>query len=83
MHATGGGTRTHGYAPLRIGHLVPDASNGVGHLEADPTSHNHEVGLSGLKPHGFAAKPGHVVFGGRKRHHLDGATRQPELKRPQ
>src|SRR6056297_2253315 len=45
IHSTGGSTGTHGDAPFRLGHLVPDALHGEGHLVGDGAGDDHDVGL--------------------------------------
>src|SRR5690606_4287804 len=77
-HATRRSTGTHRDDPLRVGHLVVDLTQHGGHLLTDTTGYDHQVGLTGRSPEHLHAETAQVVVGGAGRHHLDGATGQPE-----
>ena len=81
-HAAARGAHAHGDDPLRVGHLVVDLAQHRRHLLADPTGHDHDVGLTGRGPEDLHAEAGQVVVRGARTHHLDGAARQPERDAP-
>ena len=58
VHAARRGARALGDAPLRAGHLVPDAADGVGHLVRAPPGDDHQVRLAGREAHGLATRSG-------------------------
>src|SRR6185436_17162708 len=45
-NASAGRAGTHGDAPLRLRHLLPDLQEHRHHLEGDPPRNDHEVGLA-------------------------------------
>src|SRR6266566_3282635 len=75
-------TRSHGNAPLWIGHLIPNALQHRSHLQRYCPGDNHEVRLTRRRAKHFCAEPRNVKARSRGGDHFDGATRQSECQRP-
>src|SRR5438067_249922 len=67
---------------LRVGHLVVEPHDLRRHFFGDSPGHDHEIGLARRWPEHFAAETGEIVARRRGRDHLDRATGEPELERP-
>ena len=80
-HATGACTDPHGDDPLGLHHLVVDLPQHGCHLLADPTGHDHEVGLAGRRTERLHPESGDVVVRATGAHHLERAARQTEGSR--
>src|SRR5882762_9604580 len=78
----GNGARTHCNHVFRIGHLIVKAHDLWRHFFGHRACDNHQVGLTGRWPKNFAAKASDVIARGRGRNHLDRATSESELERP-
>src|SRR2546422_4308553 len=81
-HAAAAGADAHGDDPLGFDHLVVDLAEHGRHLLADPTGHDHQVGLAGAGPEDLHTEAAEVVVGRAGGHHLDGAAGQAEGGRP-
>src|SRR5579884_4019764 len=68
--------------PLRLDHLVVDLTQDRGHLLAEATGDDHQVGLAGARPEDLHPEPSGVVVRGAGRHHLDRATGETEGRGP-
>src|SRR5215210_554875 len=77
------GAGAHRDDPLGLGHLLVEARHPLGHLRRYGTRHYHHVGLSRRGREEPGPEAVEVVVGHAGRHHLDGATREPELQGPQ
>src|SRR5262245_43837619 len=82
-NASAGRAGTHGDAPLRLRHLLPDLQEHGHHLEGDPPRNDHQVGLSGREADDFGAEPGEIVPRGQGPHQLDVAAGRSERHGPQ
>src|SRR4051794_8758136 len=77
-HAHRARARAHGDRPLGLEHLVVDAPDDRGHLDADAAAEDQEVGLARGGAEGLEAEARHVDAGGDEAHHLDRAAREAE-----
>ena len=68
--------------PLGLGHLVVEPAQNRSHLLGHGAGHDHQVRLPRRGAKHLGAEPRDVEARGRRRHHLDGAARQPESHRP-
>src|SRR4051794_34097948 len=68
----------HGDRPLGLEHLVVDAADDRGHLDADAAAEDQEVGLTRRGAEGLEAEARHVDAGGDQAHHLDRAAGEAE-----
>ena len=81
-HAAGAGAGSACNAPLRGGHLVPDAAHQCSHLVGDGTADEHEVGLArGVAVH-LSAETGNIVTGAGSSHVFNGAAGSAHGHRP-
>src|SRR2546423_9013868 len=67
---------------LRVRHLVVEPHNLRRHFFGHRAGHDHQVRLARRWPEDFAAEPREIVSRRRRRDHLDGATGEAELERP-
>lgn len=76
------GTGTHTDDPPRLRHLIVHLAQGRGHLIGQRTGHDHHIRLTrtGTEHH---TETLHVVSGGGRVHHLDGAAGQTEGHGPE
>src|SRR3984893_11986950 len=65
-----------------IGHLVVETDNLRRHFLCHRAGYNHQVGLTRGWPKDFAAEPGDVITRRGSGDHLDGATGEAKLQRP-
>ena len=72
----------HGNDPLGLHHLVVDLAQDGSHLLGHPAGHDHQVGLTRRGPEDLHAVASQVVVGSTGGHHLNGAARQAERRRP-
>src|SRR5215210_592436 len=72
---------THRYDPLGLGHLPVEPGHPLCHLPREGAGDDHDVSLPWGGREGAGAET--VVVGHAGGHHLDGATREPELQGPQ
>src|ERR1017187_2073649 len=80
--AAGGGARPHGNHPLRLRHLLPQLADHGCHLVRHAAGDDHEIALPRRRTKNFRSKARNVEARRTHRHHLDGATREPERHRP-
>lgn len=81
-HTAGAGAGAAGNAPLRRGHLVPDAAHQCGHLVGDGAADEHEVCLAGGVAVHFCTETRNVVAGAGSRHVFNGAAGGAHGHRP-
>lgn len=81
MHTARRRARAHGDAPLWIRHLVPNATQGVRHLEGTPSCYKQKIGLTRRKAKRFASETAHVKAGAESRHHFDTAAGESHRER--
>src|SRR5688572_7294635 len=74
--------RAHCDDVLGLRHLVVETHDLRSHLLGHRAGHDHEVRLSRRRTKDFCAEAGKVVTGHARGDHLDGATGEAELKRP-
>lgn len=80
--APGRGASSHGDAPLRFIHLLPDALEHRKHLHHNSPSHDHQVALTRAEPKRFGSEPSDIVTTRSGRHQLDAAAGCCEGHRP-
>ena len=81
-HSTGAGADAHRDDPLGLHHLVIDLAQDRCHLLAHATRDNHDVSLTRRRTENLHPESGDVVVRCTRRHHLDGAARKTERRRP-
>src|SRR6185295_7262879 len=82
-NASAGRAGTHGDAPLRLRHLLPDLEQHGHHFEGDPPGNDHEVGLARREADDLRPEAGEVVPRGERAHQFDGAAGRSERHGPQ
>ncbi len=83
IHAAGRRAGTHGDAPFRLRHLIPDPLHGERHFVSDGSCHDHHIALARRKSHHLGAETRDVVARRRSRHQLDGAASEPHRHWPE
>ncbi len=83
IHSAGRRAGSHGDAPFRLWHLVPDAFHGERHLVGDRAGNDQHITLARGKPHDFHAETGDVEAARRRRHQLDRAAGKAHRHRPE
>ena len=80
--AAGNRAGAHGDAVFGLGHLVPKPDHLRRHFFRDGAGDNEEVRLARGRAKNFGAEAGDVELGHRRGDHLDRATGEAEVERP-
>ena len=80
--SAGNGAGAHRDDVFRVGHLVVEPDDLRRHFFGHGAGHDHEIGLARRGAENFAAEAREIVARGGGRDHLDRATGEPELERP-